>query len=134
MAKQRVCKINLNRTFEEKTVDVDANQLKVGKEDEVTFFPSNVFTEAKKSRLKFWRGNRSLVFFVDGAVKALSFSEVTDLMQTLWTKKEATEHTKKQVAKARVKFKPMTWGQVILLAVLIIVLIVINLYGLTRRF
>lgn len=84
------------------------------------------------SRFKFWKQPRHLIFFVDGAMEALGFSEVSDVMQTLWTKKEATEHVKKQIAKARLKMKPMTWGQVILLALLLIIVIAIELYSLSR--
>jgi len=132
MAKQRAIKLNVNRTFEEKTYPVDANNMKVGKDDDVKFLPENVFSEVGVSRFKFWKKARALVIFVDGQTKALAFSKATKAMQTLWTKKEATEHTKKQVAKARLKMKPMTWGQVILIALLLIIVIAMQAYSLSQ--
>jgi len=132
MGKQRAIKLSVNKTFEEKTYSIDANQMKVGKDDTVRFLPENVFGEVGISRFKFWKKARSLVIFVDGQTKALAFSKATKAMQTLWTKKEATEHTKKQVAKARLKMKPMTWGQVILIALLLIIVIAMQAYSLSR--
>jgi len=132
MAKQRAIRLYLDETFDEKTYSRDVNKVKVGKDDEVRFTPKKVFKEVGISRFKFWKQPRHLIFFVDGAMEALGFSKVTKNMQVLWTKKEATEHTKKQVAKARLKMKPMTWGQVILIAILLIIVIALEAYSLSR--
>lgn len=129
--KQRAIKLNLNRTFEEKTYPCDRNKVKVGKKETVTFEPACVFSE-EKSKLRFWKRARHLIVFVDGAKNALKFSEVTDEMMPFWTVKEVTELVNKLVAKARLKFKPMTWGQVILIAILLIIVILMQAYSLSR--
>jgi len=136
LGKQRAIKLNLDRTFEEKNYPRDVNKIKVGKKDNVAFEPACVFSERKKKKWKFiprfWSGTRNLILFVDGAKNALKFSKVTEEMMPLWTKKEASEHVKKQIAKARLKFSPITWGKTILIVVLIIIVILIQLYSMSR--
>jgi len=137
MGKQRAIKLNLNRTFVEKDFPSDVGQLKAGKHDKVAFTPACVFSEEKTKFMgfipRFWKGARNLIFFVDGAKNAMKFSKVTDKMMPFWTKKEADEYIKKQIAKARLKFKPLTWGQVILLAVLLIVVIIMQVISMVQR-
>jgi len=127
----------LNRTFVEKNFPSDVGVIKAGKSDKVRFTPACVFSEEKTKFMgfipRFWKGARNLILFVDGAVNAVEFSKVTTKLMPYWTKKEADEYIKKQIAKARLKFKPLTWGQVILLAVLLIVVIIMQLFSMVQR-
>jgi len=132
MAKQRAIRLYLDETFDEKNYPRDVNTVKVGKDDEVKFTAKKVFKEVNIPRWQFWRKARRLILFVDGAVNALGFSKVTEEMQQLWTKKEATNHVKKEIAKARLKFKPITWGQVLLIAGLLVVVILLQVYQISR--
>lgn len=135
--KQRVIRIFLDRTFEEKNYETDQNLVKYdGKE--TRFEPACVITERKSggSRWKFWRklkSARNLIFFVDGLTEAIRFAKTTKNMQPFWTQKEAHEFANKMTRKALTEYKPMKWSQfIILLIVNLIVLGVVVLIG--KRF
>jgi len=136
MGKQRAIKLNLNRTFEEKDLPCDRNIVKVGKKDKVAFEPICVFSEKKTKFLRviprFWKIPRNLIIFVDGAKNALKFKGVTEEMMPFWTKPEATEHVNKEIAKARVKESLISWGKAILIIILLFVVILIQLYSMSR--
>lgn len=122
MPKQRVIELYLNNTFEEKKISYDVNKLKPRKKDEVEFEPICVFHERKK---RFLRKPRKLVLYVNGAKKALRFAKVTDEMQTLWTKEEATEHVHKEMSKAHEARHPMTmWEFGVIIAILMVIILV----------
>lgn len=115
--KQRAIKLNLNRTFEEKKFPCDRNIIKDGK-NEALFEPACVFTEEKRKFLKIFGGKaRNLIFFVEGARNALRFGETTDKMNPFWTMEEAEEFIEKEIAKSLAKYKPMTWGQFIIVLI-----------------
>jgi len=120
MGKQRAIKLNLNRTFEEKKFGCDRNIVKDG-DNTVIFEPACVFSEKKTKFLgfipRFWRGARNLVLFVDGAVNALKFGEVTEEMNPFWTQKEEKKLVKNEMKKSLTKHKPMTWMQFIILLI-----------------
>jgi len=129
MGKQRAIKLNLNRTFEEKGFDCDRNIVKDGK-NTVAFEPMNVFSEKKTKVLgiipRFWKSARNLILFVDGAVNALKFAEVTEEMKPFWTQDEEKKLVKREMKKSLAEHKPITWTQfVILLLPLFAIFIVV---------
>jgi len=118
MGKQRAIKLNLNRTFEEKKFGCDRNIVKDGK-NTVVFEPASVFSEKKTKALgfipRFWRGARHLILFVDGAVNALKFGEVTEEMSPFWTQTEEKKLVKREMKKSLTTHKPMSWMQFIII-------------------
>lgn len=132
MAKQRAIRLYLDETFDEKNYKRDVNTVKVGNDDEVNFTAKKVFVEVNIPRWQFWRKARRIILFVDGSVDALGFSKVTKSMQQLWTKKEATNHVKKEIAKARLKFKPLTWGQILFIGGLLVIVILLQIYQISK--
>ncbi len=124
MPKQRAIKFYLDNTFEEGSFHVDANHLKDGK-DTVNFLPINVFTE-RKSKLKFYRAPRKLLMFVDGCVNAVKWSGKLLDLQLAWTKKEAEEDLKKELAKAHAEQHIIkTWHFVALFIPTVIILLLL---------
>ncbi len=124
MGKQRAIRLNLNRTFDEKNFPTGTGKIYDEKE-EVNYEPICVFTE-NKSRWKFWKGARNLIFFVDGALHALKFKEKTDDLNPYWSKKEARLFVYKMIMKALQEFKPIKmWQFIILLIPNIIILFVL---------
>lgn len=119
MPKTRVIELFLDNTYEDKKIKYDGNKLKPRKDDDINFEPICVFQERKKKGLFSWlRGRKSLILYVNGTLKALRFSKVTDELQALWSKNESKEFVHKEVAKAHEEQKPMTWIQFfVLLAV-----------------
>lgn len=130
MGKQRAIKLNLNRTFEEKKFGCDRNIVKDGKNN-IMFEPACVFSEKKRKLFgvipRFWKGARHLILFVDGAVKALKFAEVTENMNPFWTQEEEEKLIEREMKKSLAKHKPMTWAQFIILLIPIIACFVILL-------
>lgn len=127
MPKTRVIELYLDNTYEDKKIGYDVNKLKPRKKEKVNFEPICVFRERKKGGFfsRFRRG-KSLILFVNGAKNALRFSKITDKLQPLWTKAEAKEFVKKEMAKAHMEAKPMTWRQFFLiLGINIITLVVV---------
>jgi len=118
LGKQKAIKLNLNRTFEEKKFGCDRNIVKDGK-NTVAWTPACVFSEKKTKALgfipRFWRGARHLILFVDGAVNALKFGEVTEDMNPFWTQKEERELVKREMKKSLATHKPMSWMQFIII-------------------
>lgn len=118
MAKTRVIELFLDNTFEDKKVPFEVNKLKPTKKKEVKFEPICVFKQRKKrGRFSWFRKEKSLILYVNGAYQALRFGKVTSTLQPLWTKEEAERFVKKQVAKSLEEYKPMTWSQFIIILV-----------------
>ena len=115
MPKTRVIEIFLDNTFEDKKISYDGNKLKPRKKETVEFEPICVLKKRTKrsffSWLPFERRKNSLILFVNKAHKALRFGAITEELQALWSKKEAREFVKKEIAKAHMEQKPMTWTQ-----------------------
>ena len=130
MGKQRAIKLNLNRTFEEKSFGCDRNIVKDGG-NTVTFEPASVFSEKKSKFLgfipRFWKGARHLILFVDGSVNALKFGEVTDEMNPFWTQKEEKKLVKREMKKGLASHKPMSWAQFIILMIPIMACLILLL-------
>ena len=130
MGKQRAIKLNLNRTFEEKSFNCDRNIVKDGG-NTVVFEPACVFNEKKTKFLRFiprfWRGSRNLILFVDRAVNALRFSKVTKEMNPFWTQKEEKKLIKKEMKKSLAEHKPMSWAQFIILMIPIMACLILLL-------
>ena len=124
--KQRAIKLNLDRTFDEKNFSGDVGKIYEEKNAEVQYEPVCVFSE-NKPKWVFWRSARHLIFFVEGALKALQFGKTTEKLQTHWTKKESRTFVFKQITKALQEFKPMKWIQFILIFILLFVIIMILL-------
>lgn len=123
MGKQRAIKLNLNRTFKEKSFPCDRNIVKDGK-NKTLFEPACVFTEEKSKFLGlFGRKGRNLIFFVEGARNALRFAKTTEEMNPFWTMEEAQEFIEKEITKALAKYKPMTWAQFIIVLIPILVML-----------
>ena len=116
MGKTRAIRIKLNRKFEEKKFKTDVNVVTYDKNKKVEFEPMCVFSE-EKSRWRFWRSARELIFFVEGQVNALRFDKVTDKISASWTQKDVKELVKKEMAKALMEHKPMTWTQFIIILI-----------------
>ena len=125
MGKQRAIKLNLDRTFEEKSFKRDRNIIKDGK-NTINFEPMCVFSE-KKSRWRFWRGARHIIVFVDGAVKALRFGKVTEEMKPFWTQEEEKKLIKREMKKSLAEHKPMSWMQFIILLIPIFAIFIVVL-------
>lgn len=124
MPKQRCIKLYPNATFDDKKFGIDGTQIKDGKK-RVGFTPACVLKE-NKPRWAFWRGQKSMILFVDGLTNALHFTEPTDKMQTHWTKEEANAYVKKQVALASIEQRMIkTWHFVVILLFLIVITILL---------
>lgn len=128
--KQRVLKLNLDRTFEETKIERDGGKLKDGN-NTINFEPSAVFDEKKKRH--WWQSKRKLVLYVENTTKALKFKDVPntegkaklamDDFNPFWTMKEAKEFVERQVAEAIKERKPMTmWQFIAFIALLVIIL------------
>ncbi len=115
LPKQQVLKLHLDNTFEDVRLAFDRNKLIDGK-DRPIFEPICVFQE-RKPRRALLRRPRRLLFLVDGATKALKFKEGDTTMMPFWTTEEAKEFVNVEIAKSMTKFKPMTWGQFIVLLI-----------------
>lgn len=131
--KQEVIQLNLDNTCDFLKLNRDGGKLKDGTTTTVDAPPMCTFTENKGH---FWRRPRKIVLYVQGTTKALKFKAVNvddktklemDDMNPYWTQKEAREFVAKEVAEARKKHKPMTWGQFILLAIPVVVILVLVL-------
>lgn len=121
LPKHQVIKLYLDNTFTDEKIAFDGNKLRDG-DDRPEFEPICIFQE-RKSRRVFWRKPRRLLFLVQGAVKALKFKEQDETMLPMWTKKEAKEFVNVEIAKSMIRFKPMTWGQFIILLIPIVVIL-----------
>lgn len=130
--KQRVLVLNLDRTFEEKTLPREGGQIEDKQGAKVNFSPDCVFDEKDKKRL---RKKRKLVLFVEGTTQALKFKETKDPtdpenpklqlddLNPFWTVRQAKEFVDKQITESLEQHKPMTWLQyIIMLAVMVIIL------------
>jgi len=126
MGKQRAIKLFINKTFREKKFGCNRNIIKDGK-NECEFEPACCFDEVGIPRWKFWKRPRSLILFVDGAVKALRFSKTTEEMRPFWTQKEEEELIKRQMKKSLAKHKPMTWMQFIVLLIPVGIILILLL-------
>lgn len=125
MGKQRAIQLKLNKRFVEKAFKTDLNIIKDGK-NETEFEPDCIFTE-DKPRWKFWRGTREIVLFVDGAVKALRFSRVTQNMAPFWNQDDERALIRREMKKSLASHKPMTWGQFVLLMIPIVAILLLAL-------
>ncbi len=124
MPKQRAIKLFLDNTFEEDSYEIDAFHLKDGKKT-VEFTPLNVFTE-RKSKLAFWRASRKLLWFVDGCVKAVKWSDTLAELQLAWTRDEAIADLKKELAKAHAEQHIIkTWHFVALFIPTVVILLLL---------
>lgn len=115
----------MNNTFDEKGFDLV--------KEKVGYEPICVFTE-NKPRRAFYRGARKLVFFVDGTLQAIRFAKNTVEVQAYWTKKEAEEFVKKEIAKAHMELKPLKmWQFIVIMAFLVLNLVLLlNMGGYIR--
>ena len=125
MGKQRSIRLNLNNTYDEKGFDLA--------KEKVDYEPICVFTE-NKPRRAFYRGTRTLTFFVNGTVKAIRFAKDTTEIQSRWTMKESEEFVEKEIAKAHAELKPIkTWQFVVIMVFLVLNLILLlNVGGYIR--
>ena len=89
--------------------------------DGPTAYPGRVpdpsFLDWRKHRWRFWRSAREIILFVDGQPDALRFDKVTDKISASWTQKDVKELVKKEMAKALMEHKPMTWTQFIIILI-----------------
>lgn len=125
MAKQRCIKINKNQTITDKMFTAKDGQIHDGK-IKVEFTPNCVFAPAKEARsrfskLLFWRvlkRPQSAIFFIEGAVKALTWQEVKAGLQVFWNMRESALFVNKAIALESMEFKHMkNWQFGILLLV-----------------
>lgn len=130
MAKQKALKIHLNNTFDEKGFKVKEGVIFDGN-DRVGYNPLCVLTENKPKRV-FWRGAKTLILFVEGALNALRFMEATDKLQTYWSKDEASAFVEKMVALAGVEVKPLKTWQFLVIMLLLGIAIVIGALNLQK--
>jgi len=114
MGKQRAIKLNLNNTFREKKFGCKRNIVKDGK-NETEFEPICVFAEEGIPRWKFWKRGRRLIFFVDGALRALRFGKTTEEMNPFDTQEDIRKLIVKEMKKSLAKHKPMSWMQFIII-------------------
>lgn len=129
--KQLCLKLNLDNTFDEVALPRENAQIKDGTNN-VTMQPACIFVERKKPR---FRARRRIILFVEGTARALKFKNVEidpkdpakgqkpqlDDPQPFWTQGDAAQFVEKKIAESLEKRKPMTWGQVIILFVMMAV-------------
>lgn len=123
--KQRVIKLNLDNTFEEKVLTRQGGKIDDGG-GTVIFTPRNVFIEKKKRG--FFKKQRRLVIYAEGTRNALKFKEVEKLpdgksklemddLNPFWTQGEAAEFVHKETADSLKSHKPLTWSQFIIILI-----------------
>lgn len=112
-------KLFLDNTFEDVRLAFERNKLHDGS-DRPMFEPICIFQERKPRRV-FWRKPRRLIFLVDGATNALKFAKADESMLPFWTKGEAKEFVNVEIAKSLTRFKPMTWGQFIIILIPVLI-------------
>lgn len=115
MAKQRCIRINKNNTITEKQFTIEDGNILDG-DTKIKFTPQCVFPPAKVEKrfyqkILFWRWFKhaeSCIFFVAGALKALTWAEMLAGLQTYWNQKESKLFVKKMIALESMRFKHMT--------------------------
>lgn len=133
--KQRVLRLNLDKTFDEIKLSRENGQVKDG-DNKVLMQPADVFTERKSPM---YRGKRRIVLYVEGTQKPIRFktvkvndgkekAEVED-MNPFWTVGEAKEFVNKTTTDSLRKNKPFTNMQVAVMAILLIIVIGLQIYS-----
>ncbi len=112
--KNRVIKLNLDKTYEEAMTVCEEGKIDWSKKKKPEYEPDAVFRPQHRGRL--FR-KPQLILFGEGCSEAYKFDKKTKGLQTHWTEEEAQRVQEKQLALSIEKYKPFTWGQVILLAV-----------------
>lgn len=137
MVKQLCVRFNKNGTITRKEFTVENNQIHDGR-TRVKFTPLCVFPPAKESgkagffgKFKFWKwfkSRKSVIFFIEGAIEALSFVKGdVSLLQTHWTKKEAQAYVHKMIVLESMSVKPLKLYQ-------FIILLIVNVIGVAGIF
>ena len=115
--KNRVIKLNLDKTYEDEKKVCEKGIIDWNKEKHPEYEPDAVFRPLHDGRIF---KKPQLILFGEGCSDAYKFDKKTKGLQTHWTEAEAQRVQEKQLALSIEKQKPFTWGQVILLAVPII--------------
>jgi len=137
MVKQTCVKFNKNGTITRKEFRVEDNQIHDGKV-RINFTPLCVFPPAKESgaggffgKFKFWKwlkSKKSVIYFIEGAINALSFVKGDiSLLQTHWTKKESQAYVHKMIVLESMSVKPLKLYQ-------FIILLIVNVIGVAGIF